>query len=73
MIIAENPRTAIPLLPFSRDQYCGINLEMPNRIIRDILRSPIPAYLTIATEKDPTYLFRGSSQRELLEFCQYGA
>lgn len=73
MIIAANPRTASPLLPFSRDQGRGINLEMPNRIIRDILRSPILAYLTIATEKDATYLFRRSSQRQLLEFSQYGA
>ena len=73
MIIAEDPGAAIPLLPFSRDQDCRINLEMADRIIRDILRFPIPAYPAIATEKDATYLFRGSHHGQLLEFCQYGA
>lgn len=73
MIIAEDSRATIALLPFSRDQDRGINFEMPDRINGDILRFPITAHTAVAAKEDAAYLLWRSGQGQLLEFCQYGA
>ena len=73
MIIAEDSRAAIALLPFSRDQDRGINLEMPDRINGDIFRSPITAHPAVAAKEDAAYFLWRSGQGQLLDFCQYGA
>lgn len=61
MIIAENGLTPSPLGPLGGDQYCGIDLEMPARIISDISRCAIAAHPALATkENSADFLGRGS-------------
>ena len=66
MEIAENRRPATPLVPLGGNQDRGVNFEMPARIISDIWRELIAAYIAITSEENAAYFFWHRSEGQLL-------
>jgi|GEM_PF-5406879 len=73
MIIAQD-RLATPALPpLGIDQYAGVNLEMPVRVVGDIPGCAAGADPAILAKQDAAYFLRRSDTGQLLQICQHRA